>query len=294
MNLPLRMQDKQVARSISKPADPATVDSKTTSNWLALSASIISLVGLVFTLFGYGVGLAAEGMFGMPHGALTDTGFDLIDLASVGLMQFADGGIRTLGGLSFYVDLYASAWPFLLGLTLAWLIFMVWLWRRKPKGTARKTFAVAGSNSPNGAEKLNGIVGQRRLATVVLALIPLSPLLVVASVWLIVVVVAMIGIVPAIGMNAGMAHINQWVVAPERCLWRLNREQWLQRIKADKKEQGSERIANCVAVVRDGKVVAKGRVVFMTSKSVILFDPSDGSVRKVPSAEAIIEVLPAL
>ena len=218
----------------------------------------------------------------------------MIDLASVGLMQFADGGIRTLGGLSFYVDLYASAWPFLLGLTLAWLIFMVWLWRRKPKGTARKTFAVAGSNSPNGAEKLNGIVGQRRLATVVLALIPLSPLLVVASVWLIVVVVAMIGIVPAIGMNAGVAHIKHWVVAPERCLWRLNREQWLQRIKADKKEQASERVATCVAVVRDGKVVAKGRVVFMTSKSVILFDPSDGSVRKVPSAEAIVEVLPAL
>lgn len=50
----------------------------------------------------------------------------------------------------------------------------------------------------------------------------------------------------------------------------------------------------CVAVAKDDKLIGRGRVVFMTSKAIVLFEPKDGTVRKVPTADAVIEVVPAL
>lgn len=272
-------------------ASPAA-SARPPGNWLALSASVISLIALVLSLLGYGVSLAVESMFGMPHAALIESGFDLIDLASFGLMHLLEGGFRTLGGLDFYLRLYASAWPALVALIAAWLIFMVLLWRHKMPPKTRSPGRAAATAAAIVAQER--VARERVLAVVALLLIPFTPLLAVAGVWLVVVLVALLGFIPLIGLSAGVAHIEQWVVAPNQCLPQLNRDQWLQRIKADKKDQVKVPAAFCVAISREGKTTLKGRVVFMTSKSVVLFDPSDGSARKVPLADAVIEALPAL
>jgi hypothetical protein len=285
MNMPAPPIETPGATTPSAPSKPA-------SNWLALSASVISLIGLVLTLLGYGVSLAVESMFGMPHAALIESGFDLLDLASFGLMQFLEGGYQALGGLDLYLRLYASAWPTLVALIVAWLIFMVLLWRRKVSRKMRLPIQAVVPANATAAHKR--VARQRVLAAVALLLIPFTPLLAVVGVWVVVVFVAILGVIPVIGMSAGVAHVEQWVVAPDRCMPRLNRDQWLQRMKANKKEQIQVPGAFCVAIIREGKAPLKGRVVFMTSKSVVLFDPSDGSARKVPLTDAVIEALPAL
>ena len=221
------MTDRTPASNQDLPSESPTAPSTHSSNWLAISASVISLIGVVLALLGYGVSLAVEGIFGVPHAALVENGFDLLDLASIGLMSLLEEGLPALGRLDLYLRLYASAWPILVALIAAWLIFMVWLWRRKvPQKFAPPISALAPSKAT--LEKKR-ITRERVLAVVALFLIPITPLLAVAGVWLVVVVVAILTVIPVVGMSAGVTHVEQWVMAPTRCMPRLNRDQCLNR-----------------------------------------------------------------
>jgi hypothetical protein len=95
-------------------------------------------------------------------------------------------------------------------------------------------------------------------------------------------------------MSAGTSYINEWVLKPEKCLWHTNRDERLRYLQERQHVGKPTPVAICVAVIKDGKTIARGRVVFMTSKAVVLFDPNTGTTRKVPVADSIVETLPSL
>ena len=105
------------------------------------------------------------------------------------------------------------------------------------------------------------------------------------------VVLAFLASVPLIGMSAGTAYITKWVIAPEHCVQTASLESRRQQlgVKRDTHEKTTD-FANCVAVKKEGKVIARGRVVFYTSKAVVLFE-SNGRALRVPTTDAIVEAV---
>ncbi|MDQ5944739.1 MAG: hypothetical protein QG619_156 [Pseudomonadota bacterium] len=51
--------------------------------WITVSAAAISVGTVILMLLGYGVSLAVEGKFGIPHATVFESGFELLDLASI-------------------------------------------------------------------------------------------------------------------------------------------------------------------------------------------------------------------
>ncbi|MGJ7583619.1 hypothetical protein ACSFA3_26040, partial [Variovorax sp. RHLX14] len=93
---------------------------------------------------------------------------------------------------------------------------------------------------------------------------------------------------------AGEVHIDQFVVAPKNCVSVINREGRLER-KSKPDQTSGEIGAQCVSVkFTEGDVQVKGRVVFALSKTLILYDPETGAVKRVPTENAVVEVVSTL
>lgn len=109
----------------TEPHETATQQQKKQPfGWLGETAAILSLVGLVLSLSGYGVALSAENKFGMPHATLFTSAFDLLDLSGRALMNVLTGAVETLQNPEFYFQLAIGTVPLLLGIILLWTIIV--------------------------------------------------------------------------------------------------------------------------------------------------------------------------
>jgi len=246
------------------------------------AATAVTATSLVLILLGYGVSLALETMFGIPHATLFESSFELIDLASVAVMQSLPAIVEALGKWSTYVDVFKRAISTLGVLFVAWLLFAVLLWWKRSRHVEKPS---ATDEQPQGK---TSFVRQQLLA---FALILIAPLFSVAGVVFVAGFMAIISIIPAIGLTAATAYINDTVINPEHCNPLVSLEQ---RRKAEppKSERGKFN-AQCVRITKDGDPVASGRVVFATSKAIILYRP-DGGVSRASLGDSVIEVLSEL
>jgi hypothetical protein len=258
------------------------------AKWFAALAAVVSLLGLALALLGYGVSLAAEAVFGMPHSVIFDSSFELIDLASVALAQMGARSIRLLLDIDTLLAIYRLTWPVLL---LMAAVVAGMLWVLSPKViqwlTSRKTTKLA---TPAQAPRMSP---HWRFGLGLLAVIPGVPLVMMLMLAVMTIVFVLLSFIPMMGVVAGTAYIDEWVLQPGQCFPLVNLPE---RLRAPKPDEGrsSTKVTHCIAVVKDGRALARGRVVFMSAKAAILFDPADGTVRKVPIADAVVEVLPAL
>jgi hypothetical protein len=104
----------------------------------------------------------------------------------------------------------------------------------------------------------------------------------------------LLALMPMVGMAAGTEHIVQNVIGPKDCAPLRTRDQRLPLRQLTRSSGAIGRYATCVAVIKEGKRVDQGRVVFATSEGILLFSPDTGSVRRVPTKDAAIEVVPAI
>lgn len=248
------------------------------------AATAVTATSLVLILLGYGVSLALETMFGIPHATLFESSFELIDLASVAVMQSLPAIVEALGKWSTYVDVFKRAISTLVVLFVAWLLFAVLLWWKRSRHVEKPS---ATDEQPQGK---TSFVRQQLLA---FAFIVIAPLLSVAGVVFVAGFMTIISIIPAIGLTAATAYINDTVINPEHCNPLVSLEQ---RRKAEPAKSESERgkfNAQCVRITKDGDPVASGRVVFATSKAIILYRP-DGGVSRASLGDSVIEVLAEL
>ena len=244
----------------------------------------MSIVTVTLALLGYGVSLAAENLFGIPHAAMFDSAFELIDLASVAVLQIIPAIGQALSKWAFYVNLYRAQWPTVILAVAAVLLMAVvgWYWPDL-RSNLVKAYAGKKTNDLNGARSA---VQYWFMHALRMLFIFLSPLLALLGIVVIVLGLALLAMVPIMGMTAGEAYVKEWVLDPDHCAlssdWK-NRQQG----PHGKDKPG----AVCVAVTKDGKNVARGRVVFSTSKAVVLFDPKSGRTQRVPISDAVVEVV---
>jgi len=282
--------DSSGSNTPRKPIEASRSSSST--NWLALAAAIIPLLIVVLALVGYGVALSAEQRFGMPHGSLFASSSDLLQLSVWGVARL----ITTFGSLWESPVLWeliskAAFTGFLAGCVVAVALISMWVRNRTQRGQ-RWVAAVRRQR-----EKLD----PRAPRTVVLAIsgviafatlsVPLAALGLLAALILTAVFLAMI---PIAAIYAGQAHIDDYVIGPQRCSWTLSRDVRLQPKPQIESMQPKTKVAQCVEVKQASGEALRGRVVFATSHNVLLYKPATGEVLRVPTQGAVVRVVSEL
>lgn len=282
------MVDKEIEKRESKAG-------KSDTNWLAVAASAISLGTAVMVLLGYGVALAAESVFHIPHAAVFDSAFELIDLASVAILEVFPALLEVLSNWSSYVKLYEVQGPVIVPLAGVLLVISIvgWFWQPAKKGpTTGSSLKV---KKPT--RQVWGHTPRQYWITSLVAvlLVTCYPLLSILGIVVILVGITVLSTAPLIGYVAGTTYINKWVIAPQQCAISNNLTERRKLIAAPRQvgKQSTVDAAMCVVVKKEGDEIGRGRVVFYTSKAVLLVDES-GHARRVPTGDATVEVIDSL
>ncbi|BEP71817.1 MULTISPECIES: hypothetical protein [unclassified Variovorax] len=256
----------------------------------------ISIFGVLLALLGYGVALSAEGRFGMPRAQLIDSTMDMLDLSTWVILQIVSRGLEAFKSFSLYGQVLKSTVPAAILLLVAWPVFAVFLSRRG-KRAGRDTASATSSSASKSNNKAPSFLVALKQTWWLPVSIAVTPFVMLAGVAIIVLMAVALALVLVLGMTAGEAHIDRYVVGPKACdpvrnrYQRLIRPQWPD--EAAKKEEPET--AQCVSIkFTEGDTEIRGRVVFALSKAVILYDPATGSVKRVPTESAIVEVISSL
>jgi hypothetical protein len=244
--------------SVTKAAE------KTSSKAFSLVglSSLVATISLIMILLGYGVSLAIETKFGLPHALLFESTTEIIDLASIAVMEIVTNCGKVLHGFDLVSRLYSDGWPVLT--VVAVVVFCIlclvqWKARsRKPRGNQV-------------APKKN----RWWLPPIVLGLCVISmPFIAALMVFATAAAGALIGVVPMMGHGAGLAYMEHWVIEPKEC-------------RPEKPQAGSGPYADCVVVMKDKEELGRGRVVLATSKALVLWVPGQHAQR-VPTADTTV------
>lgn len=263
------------------------------SAWLEKAALVLGWFASTLALLGYGVALSIESMLGMPHAAIFESTLDLLDLSSIFFLELFTSDVFKLFDVGIVYRLYAQEWWLICALLLVATLFYflgqrirqtIERWIRKFDLKA-KAYAYP----------------EKFVAWLVAVGALLHPLLVSVGLWVILYCMVAWLMIPALGLAAGKKWIKEQVIEPQQCQPTATIQMRQTEFKAaanvgsasQGKPQDSDQYANCVVVWKDDNPVASGRVVYMTSKSVILLEPN-GQARKVPLGDVMVQTVGSL
>lgn len=255
-----------------------------------LTAAVLfaSLVATALTFIGYGVAAAANSAFNIPHEALFQSPFELIELSVWAIAQF----ISWAGSLTFnslYIKLLYRA------LFIAFIFFVAWLFTyaliKLPstrKKYSEKVIAWRKSLLTTPHENVPWKLVFLQAAAAAASFILATPLIAMFVLYVLIACGILMPAVSLVGMTSAEKHIQDYVVGPERCQPLMNRVYRL-------KHQGhdDDKVATCLVVIL-GKNEYRGREVLTTSSATLLFLPDSGKVVRIPLNRATVETVGAL
>lgn len=270
-----------------------------TISTLTVFLSVSSAAVVLIALLGYGVALSAEARFGVPHSVIFNSTSDLLVLGGWAVIHMLSN-LDHFYEWDFYATLWSKFWPMaqiaLIGTAGAVLLGTIaavgqrlvsgWKWAKaRRRGVERFVHAHAHVARLTGFAVFVGLG--------VLAVWPITTLLLVFG---IAVLGIALSIVPMFGHLAGLGHIDDWVIAPPICTPVQSNELRLEEKPPQSKTAGNERVraASCIAIKKDDGKEYRGRVVFATFDAVVLYEPKTGTVRRISTDNAAIEVIGTL
>lgn len=266
------------------------------SQALTLFLSVSSASIIVLALLGYGVATSAEAKFGVPHAIMFNSTSDLLTLGGWAVIET----LTHLGKLfewRFYRDIWTVLWP------MSWPALVIVL-----AGTALMGSIHLARDRPGNSDwlearraSIRSWVRKHPWVATCLAL-PVFVAFGTFSVWILIalafvfgvaVLAALLSVVPVLGNIAGESHIDDWVIGPQICIPIKTRETRLSDagVARSKATGEKQRAANCVAITQSDGKEFKGRVVFATFSAIVLFDPLAGTVQRVATGGANVEVI---
>lgn len=266
-----------------------------TLEWLGKAVTLLSLLGVVLTLIGYGVALSVEERFNMPHAALFGSTFELLELSVWAVLQFLNNLPAALVMSKLYWAGLLGVWIPALILLASWIGIVLFVKRQRSNVSEGKfsTYIRILIKPPSFKTESKRMLLGRGVAYALLFLAS-APLFFIFWVMLLVAVIVIFTFAPIVGLAAGQAHIGDYVVGPSACTSLLNRD--ARRVSDKTRTQADKDVktATCISVTKDDKPLGRGRVVFATSEAVVLYDPVSGVVRRVPIKDAVVEVMDSL
>ena len=256
---------------------------------LATLATIATVAAITLSLLGYGIAISVESTFGVPHTQIFTSSTDLLSLSTWAIIEIFDLRLWDLVGpqhrgieiSALLVSAFAMAY---------WVLQVrINFWPTKRWWQPKKWSLEKRGRFLMWMTPIAGLLGAG--ATCV------AYGLIFAGLY---VVVTLIGARPSIGMTTGKDFLERNVVAPQHCVSIHSRDALIEKYEAEKRSAAKgekthlELGATCVQVLRDGKVLAKGRVAISTTEYLVLFDPVSGLVQRVPTREAIVQPVSSL
>jgi len=260
--------------------------------WIGISIGVFSLLSVILGLLGHGVILAVNNKFSFPHESLFSSSFDLIEISIWALVRVINNLDKFPGLWVLYLNIITPLIPVVIGFFVFW-IACVLLWKYDFK-TKRQV-----SKAREWLLKLFSKISAQDSRILLiwkgffycLSFLIGMPLFSVIFVSLFLLCVALSPMFTLMGINAGEAYIDQYVINPQACAPLANRTQRMASQSAKKtKEKGPDN-ATCILITKDEKELGRGRVVFTTTSAVILFDPATGDVTRIPTKDATIHLI---
>lgn len=292
--------------------------------WGGVVTVLVPLCTLGLVLLGYGYTLAVQSVFGMDAGLVAHSLPEYLQLSTNVVVQLLSGVTDAAQQRQIYVRAYKDLLPFLVIAGAVWVLyFLIWLprawWAQKlsaVSGLATLKADADGQREPNLVRTM--LLGALRLwsrlfawlwqklaaapralwwAGASLALVVGWPLVALALAIVAIVFIGyfLFGLLPFVGWMVGQSTLKQWVVEPAECVEVRSRDQ---RLVDQLPLQKNARVAAgavCVCLQeKDGKEIARGRLVVSTSEAVILFDPLTGRVERIPVGDLTIRAVESL
>ncbi|WP_308922887.1 hypothetical protein [Janthinobacterium sp. J1-1] len=260
------------------------VDEKTISS-LTWGLTIISSISLMLTLLGYGVAMAVETTFGLPHQAVYSSVLDLIGLSVYALISL----ILEIDKIRWW-SIFEQFWKHSLFVAACIFFFVccvIYLRTRQARTLARihrfwHSFKPTIQGDSISKSLAKGAIGSILFGGFMLFL----PSLIVGALLFI---VMLISIVPIFGSQLGTLYFLKFVITPTTCE-PVRSSTALQPLLSAPRKKNAPTVstANCVALFKDKTRVAIGRVVVSTPAAIVLFEPVSGSTWRVPIGELTI------
>ena len=258
------------------------------SNSITWGITIISAISLTLTLLGYGVAMAVETTFGIPHQTVYTSVLDLLGLSVYAMIS----AVLEIDEIKWQ-SMLEQTWPLGLVATTGMFIFICVLLY---SGT-RQAKTLIGANSfwryfwrPTKHDSSGRLLAKGMIESSLFGgFIFISPF------WLagvLIFTVILISSVPMLGMQLGTLYFRKFVISPATCEPVRAHAALLQMLSAPRKKTVPViSTANCVALFKDETRVAIGRVVVSTPAAIVLFEPVSGSARRVPIGELTVQVV---
>jgi hypothetical protein len=280
------IRSKRNAAGTVKP--PANAEKSSTmkdiSVTVATAVGVISLAGLVMTLMGFGVAMAAGTSFGVSFLRVAESPFQCLKLSSIVFIQAfntVDAIEHDLGDALVFCSVAT------LGLVLYVLIYgLIRLVKKDEAAVKTKSFVRRARDflvrMPSSGALLFGLfvgVAGVFISYVFKALVLFVPVLVVMF--------------PMIGYGLGNRFFYEATIEPKECVSlvnaansRVNRAQSLSAKDVKPKSSKREFGVTCVALTKlDGQEVMRGRLALELSDAVILYFPDTGVGEIVPNKD---------
>jgi hypothetical protein len=275
-------------------------EQKQATNWLALVISVSSVIGIVLALLGYGVALAVQTRFGLPHPLTFSSTLELFNLGCWAVVQILANGTNVSVIWAAIRELWAGTWPMTVAVIVLAVVSALALWLITAIGKKSKPWLSMIIGRPVAGDGMAGFLTRHphisKVAVALtgsLGLLIGTPLLMALGLVALVVLCAALALIPSVGLTVGKTYLDDWVIRPTVCARVLNREALIEYKNAKPAPAGSPKTyaANCVAIVRSNEEVDRGRVIFATPSAVVLFNPPTGDVRRVPIDGATVKVI---
>ncbi|WP_125472348.1 hypothetical protein [Achromobacter aegrifaciens] len=245
--------------------------------------SLVVLGAASLSMLGYGAASAIESRFGVPTELTYDTPLDLLHLSShafSGWIEIADE-IHTLENFKLLATVMAA-----IGLAIT----LVFIGSHTPK--VREPVIKTGSSIALMLSKIPGWQfiqrGRRWLRKEIISFIPLAALSIAP--WLLIfamkTVLILFALLPYLGYVGAMKQLQTWIVSAEHCTPIGSRNERLilsDLPKASAQQENKSKATPCLALWRNGSMIAEGRHVASTGSTIILFDPVSGNVTIEPT-----------
>lgn len=272
------------------------------SNWLALLISIASAAGIALALLGYGVALAVQSKFGLPHSMTFSSSLELFNLGCWAVAQVLMSAYEGAAWLKAIQEIWSASWPITFAIVGLLLIVGILLWGASISFKKLNALMSAPVARLTGGKSVLDFLRDHRFAGKITALATISvgiivgmPLMMALALIGLVFLCAVLALIPQVGLNVGKVHIDDWVIRPTVCMELKTRDARMNKtVTKPKVREPVIYGANCIAIVRAKEEVDRGRVVFATPNAVILYDPRTGDVRRVSTDGATVKVIAEL
>lgn len=281
-----RLRKHRMVSEIAKePAPP-----RPERAYLTTILTLVSLIALCMALLGYGVAVAVEDRFLIPHASLFESSFDVISLSMWTFLRLFDSLDFTALSWDLWLKAMGDSWIVPLAVFVPMMITLYMYKSERPvvrRQVARASYLYSRIKPAKHDSMLVWIIRSMAYAVACWVAIPLTSVALLVG---LVMLTFLIMLIPMLGMNAGLQHIDKFVVKPAQCKPLLDQKARL----TPKGKKSTETFADCLEVTVDGIDAVKGRKVFATPSAIVLYDPVTGRAERMPVKGARITLLGGL